>query len=201
MFKKVTRLTKEYLLKRKINRLLSEKSSKVQVGSGSDLMDGYINIDSSPDVGADLVFDISEFRHFPDCSVERIESYHFLEHLDYFLARRTLQHFFRALVPGGMVILELPNLDVCIHSLGKYRAQDGIDLAMVGIYGYPPDVMHGGLPYVHKWGWTFDTLSNVLVEIGFIDICCHDIRQGYREAAHFDRDMQIRATKPGNQND
>lgn len=196
MFRKITRLTRTYLLEKKISDLLSNKSRKIHIGCGTDLLDGYINIDSSPDVGADLVLDVSKFNHFPDECVELIESYHFIEHLDYYLALRTLQHFYRMLVPGGMVLMELPDLDVCIRSIGKYTEHNGIDLAMCGIYGHPPAIKRDGISQVHKWGWTFNTLAKELSEIGFINIRRQDIRQTYREATVFDRDMQVRAVKP-----
>lgn len=195
MFKKITRLTRTYLLEKKINDLLINRGRKIHIGCGTDILEGYINIDSSPDVGADLLLDASRLNHFPDACVDTIESYHFLEHLDYYFAIKTLQHFYRMLTHGGVLLIELPDLDKCIKSIGLYTDHNDIDLAMCGIYGHPPAVKRDGLSQVHKWGWTFETLSGELSGIGFRQINRHDVKQTYREATVFDRDMQIRAIK------
>ena len=193
MFKKIKRLR----LQKKINELIRDKGGKLHLGCGTDYLDGYINIDSSPDVGADLVMDVSRLVYFRDECIERIECYHFIEHLDYYFAIRMLKQFYRILKPGGMVLMELPNFDVCVRSLGQYFENNGFDLAMCGIYGHPPAITEDGISQLHKWGWTFAALENELDKIGFTGVVQHEIKQKYRDSTKFNRDMQIRAYKPG----
>ena len=125
-----------------------------------------------------------------------IESYHFFEHLDHEQARKTLKEWFRILKPGGSIIVELPNLARCIEEINKHFNRQNIDLAMAGIFGYPPDVMREGVGQIHKWGWTPETLGSELSDVEFVDVQLHPIKQTRRPAANFGRDMQIRAVKP-----
>tara|TARA_R110002049_G_scaffold124997_18_gene280571 strand:- start:4482 stop:5549 length:1068 start_codon:yes stop_codon:yes gene_type:complete len=95
----------------------------------------------------------------------------------------------------GELILELPNLEVCSQSLGKHFNANGVDLAMVGIYGYPPDIDRHGVAFQHKWGWSPETLKAILLENGFEMIEEREVRQQGREAFKFGRDMQLAARK------
>lgn len=196
MFKKLKRLVRTHLLLRRYHRLLELNGRKLHVGCGDDYLDGYINIDADPASRADLVIDVSQLALFPGASVDLIESYHFLEHLYFFDATWTLRQWFRLLKPGGTVVIELPDLDVCVRDLGKHFSDTGYDLAMVGIYGNPPQVKRGGGSLAHKWGWNFNALSDQLSKAGFCDVRRHPVRQEYRKATAFDRDMQVRAMKP-----
>jgi len=192
MFNKIKRLR----LQKKIRELIRDRNGKLHVGCGTDYLEGYINLDSSPDVGADLVMDVSKLIYFRRDTIKQIECYHFIEHLDYYFAKKTIREFYRILEPGGMVLVELPNFDVCIKSLGRYFVGNGIDVAMCGIYGHPPDVAKYGIAHLHKWGWTFTALKDELTKAGFIDVKEHEIKQKYREGTIFNRDMQVRAYKP-----
>lgn len=181
----------------KLNNILNNGDEvKLHLGCGDDYLVGYVNIDSNPKSKADLYLDAHDLSLFPDNSVDRIESYHFFEHLDYYRAKMALREWFRILKPKSLLILELPNLDVCIREIGKHYNEKGIDLAMVGIYGYPPDIARSGITQIHKWGWSPSSIERELVSVGFTDIHEHEVRQRYREAASFGRDMQIRAMVP-----
>lgn len=54
---------------------------KLNVGSGSNPMKGFINIDNR-DLGDNMVWDVRVGLPFPDNSAEKIFSSHFLEHLN-----------------------------------------------------------------------------------------------------------------------
>lgn len=189
------RLTRQvyqrYLLKK---RLASEKFLKIHLGCGQDYLPGYINIDSNPKVEADLTAD--DLDLFPDNCADAIESYHFFEHLELQQAKTALKEWLRILKPGGLVIIELPNLAVCVQEIGKHFDKKGFDLAMAGIFSYPPFVEREGYPMIHKWGWSPETLGAELSSAGFVEVHQYPIRQTWRVANAFGRDMQIRATKP-----
>jgi len=175
--------------------LARERPIKLHLGCGSDYLPGYVNLDVNPNVRADLHMRVEDLCFFPPDIVDAMESYHFFEHLSPQDARAALKEWFRILKPGGVVVLELPNLEVCIREMGKHFDQNGIDLAMVGIYGYAPDIVEGGVWQMHKWGWTPETLRSELEAVGFSHVARHPIRQTWRPAAQFNRDMQIRAIK------
>jgi len=54
---------------------------KLNIGCGRKLMKGYLNIDKSKEVGADLVVDIEKGMPFPDNTFDEIFSSHALEYI------------------------------------------------------------------------------------------------------------------------
>ncbi|MDJ0688717.1 MAG: methyltransferase domain-containing protein [Xenococcaceae cyanobacterium MO_188.B32] len=184
--------------RRRLKKILaSGKPIKIHLGCGQDYIPGYVNIDSYPNAKADLIMDSRKLELLPAHCAEVIESYHFFEHLQLHEARESLRDWFRILKPGGLVILELPNLAVCTKEIGKHFApQNGVDLAMMGIFSSPKLVKEQGYGMAHKWGWTPETLSIELSEVGFVNVHQHPIKQTWRLGTPWNRDMQIRAVKP-----
>lgn len=185
--------------RQKLNRIiLSQKSLKIHLGCGQDYIEGDLNIDSSFDSKADIIRDCNKLDCFPDGCADLIESYHFFEHFQLHEARFALREWYRILKPGGLVIIELPNLEVCAQEIGKHFNKNGsIDMAVAAIYSWPPKVAEYGYPMLHKWGWTPKSLEAELLEAGFTEIQQHPIRQTWRTGGlAWNRDMQIRATKP-----
>lgn len=191
--KLILNFVKKWQLKKDIN---SSDIVKLHLGCGDEYLPGYINVDSYTNAKVDLYLDARNLNLFPDNSITSIESYHLFEHFELQDAKKALQEWFRVLKPGGLLIIELPNLNVCIREIGKHFDKNNIDLAMVGIYSYPPLIAREGIGQIHKWGWTPETLSAELLSVGFVEVQEHPIKQTYRLAASFNRDMQIRAIKP-----
>lgn len=183
-------------LQRDFARLLESRGRKLHMGCGDDYIEGRINVDSDPESKADLVMNVWMLRQLPDACVEAIESYHFFEHMHYFQAVWLLEQWFRLLAPGGGLVIELPDFEVCVRELGRHFDDAGHDMALGGIYGHPPDIKRRGIAHVHKWGWTFESLSAELGKAGFTGIGRHPVRQAYRPSTAFGRDMQLRARRP-----
>jgi SAM-dependent methyltransferase len=162
---------------------------KVHYGCGDEYIDGYLNIDSSATSQADIV--ASNLNFFPQGSIAVIESYHVFEHFDLLESQDTLKRWHALLCPGGELLLELPNLAVCIAEIGKHFNDEGYDLAMAGIFSYPPLVRQFGEPMIHKWGWTPETLTSALYAAGFSQVQQRPVKQNWRSGTEFDRDMQI----------
>ena len=111
---------------------------KLNIGSGENAVDGYINIDYSPNVllsrfpllktllrstGAlrpehmkrwDKRIQYKDARklNYPENSIELIYSSHFLEHIYYWEAKELLSACFKFLAPGGTIRLALPDYSV-----------------------------------------------------------------------------------------
>jgi hypothetical protein len=193
-------ILKSYQQHRLKRILASGEPLKIHLGCGNDYLPGYINIDAYPESKADLIMDSKKLTLFPDNCVEVIESYHFFEHLQLHEARESLKEWIRILKPGGMVVIELPNLAVCAQEIGKhFNPKDGIDLAMAGIFSYPALVEKQGYGMIHKWGWTPETLGAELSSVGFVNVGQHPIKQTWRLGTNWDRDMQLRGFKPDKQ--
>ena len=83
--------------------------TKLHVGSGPVLLEGWINVDNQPYRGIDQVLDIREGIPYSD--LEFIFAEHFIEHLAYDDAMKFLRDCRRALADNGVLRLTTPNLD------------------------------------------------------------------------------------------
>jgi predicted SAM-dependent methyltransferase len=83
--------------------------TKLHVGSGPVLLEGWINVDNQPYRGIDQVLDIRQGIPYSD--LEFIFAEHFIEHLAYDDAMKFLRDCRRALVDDGVLRLTTPNLD------------------------------------------------------------------------------------------
>ncbi|MEM6798824.1 MAG: methyltransferase domain-containing protein [Planctomycetota bacterium] len=167
---------------------------KLHLGCGEDYKRGYINVDVLPSAKCDLISRVEDLRGIPNASVACIESYHLVEHLRHSQLKASLSEWSRVLRPGGELHVELPNFQQCIENLGAHF-HNGHDLAMVGIYGFPPDIEAEPFWQQHKWGWTPATLGGLIGEFGFRDVAEATVRQDWREAAKFGRDMHLVAIR------
>ncbi|HVS12271.1 MAG TPA: methyltransferase domain-containing protein [Planctomycetota bacterium] len=168
---------------------------RLHLGCGSERREGWVNVDANPAVKPDLVSCVESLPAFEDGSAAVIEACHLFEHLTYDQALAALKEWHRVLAPGGELFLELPDLDACIRILGKHRDERGIDLGMIGLYGWPPDIAEEGVPQIHKWAWSKRALAAELRKAGFGAVEFGPITQTWRVAAKFGRDMRVRAAK------
>ncbi|RLC35355.1 glycosyltransferase [Candidatus Shapirobacteria bacterium] len=99
---------------------LKFQTRKVQIGGGSHVLAGYLNIDICPP--ADVVFDIREYIPLQDSTVDHIFSEHFLEHIDYPVSvKKFVSECYRVLKQGGELILGVPDGELILN---KYVERD-----------------------------------------------------------------------------
>ncbi len=85
---------------------------RVEVGGGARKGEnGWLILDMSP--GCDFYWDLRRRLPFPDGSVEKIYSSHFLEHLTFRQGQQHLKECLRVLEPGGTI-------SVCVPSARPY---------------------------------------------------------------------------------
>jgi hypothetical protein len=164
---------------------------KLHVGCGSDVKLGYINIDEF-NPNADLKMSIQELN-FEDGSVERIEGYMVLEHLERPDAVAFIRNAYRMLQVGGVLVLECPDM-VKISRLTLMFADDPeyLELGIYGLRGFfgePTD--HMTIGDYHKWGYTPSTARLLVKEGGFSQF---SITDGTSHLCPL-RDMRIEATR------
>jgi len=117
-----------------------------------------------------------------------VEMIHVLEHFCPWDAKTLLSQCFQILGPGGLLILEMPNLEYCCRKLA-----DGInvDKAMQGIFG---DLAHKDPGMRHMWGYTPKSLT-ALLEESALEPGWKFIRAKRAQFHKRRRDFRVEATK------
>jgi autotransporter strand-loop-strand O-heptosyltransferase len=87
------------------------KRVKLNIGCGNDIRPDYINIDKYNNTGqVDHQWDLGDIR-MPDNSVDEIFTSHVFEHIPINEVYGVLEEWERVLLPGGKLVLHLPNLE------------------------------------------------------------------------------------------
>jgi len=97
----------------KLKKLLVSRT-KLHFGSGSDIKEGFINIDISGQ--ADIFLDARNRFNVPDNTIEYIYSSHFVEHLEHDDLIVHLTECYRMLKPGGILRLGVPDFPKVFRS-------------------------------------------------------------------------------------
>lgn len=170
---------------------------RLNLGCGDKILGGYINVDfaqsrkgNTPDVIADL-----RAMSFEPGYADEILSVHVIEHFYPWEVEALLKHWQTILKPGGLLILECPNILTAAEMLlkepdraARAEGKDG-QLAMWPIYGDPgwQDPL-----MCHRWGYTPTTLKDLLERCGFTKV-----RQEIAVFKQQDpRDMRVVGEKP-----
>ena len=83
---------------------------RLNLGCGSDIRAGYVNVDFRKLPGVDQVVDLSKFPWpFEDGSADEILMLDFLEHFPYRSTPTILLECYRVLVPGGKLVIQVPD--------------------------------------------------------------------------------------------
>lgn len=171
--------------------------TRLNLGCGDKPMPGYVNVDiasSRKDRSPDVLSDLRDLSHFKDGVADEIIAIHVIEHFYRWEIDALLKEWCRVLRPGGTLTLECPNIITACEellrnpALAKNADADGSE-AMWPLYGDPS--WHDPL-MVHRWGYTPDSLEEVMSQVGLIKI--------RREHAQFKRreprDMRLTGEKP-----
>lgn len=169
---------------------------KINYACGRMVMPGFFNVDAvanpkaprPPDLIHAITFDKSGAVASPiplaNGCADELHAYHILEHVYAWEAPALVAEWARLLKPGGLLVLELPNLLAGARNLldGK-----GDQMSMWPLYGDP---QHKDPFMCHRWGYSPETAAALLV--GFKDIR-HLPPQTH--SARTDRDMRLEARK------
>ena len=138
---------------------------KYHLGCGSQYLQGYLNVDFPPenhtvnnDVKADLYTDILNME-YEEC--DEIRSSHFFEHFNYYNSFVLLYKWTNALKLNGKLIIDVPDLEALCQAYLNANAETKF-LVLRYIAG-----SHEAAWSYHINGWSKDTLSFVLTELGY----------------------------------
>lgn len=170
---------------------------KLNIGAGKHTFDDYFCIDAAQHPKASRRLDLlHEFAFDGDKlvnplplennSAELILNTHFIEHFYRWEATALVAEFHRLLRPGGLLIIECPDIAKCALNLLKFT-QD--QYSMWGFYGDPSweDPL-----MCHKWGYTPDSLSMLLAGQGFKNM---KVKKPETHGRRANRDMRIECYK------
>jgi predicted SAM-dependent methyltransferase len=135
---------------------------------GTTRSDGWevLNANQAPYV--DHVCNANDLSRFADNTYDKIYASHVVEHLDYVgELQNTLKEWNRVLVPGGEVLISVPNLDVLaglILEKNKLSVNDRF-FVMRMIFGGHVDKYD-----YHVVGLNEDFLTNFLAASGYVNI-------------------------------
>lgn len=88
---------------------------KIQIGGGSHILPGFLNIDIMPP--ANLLWDAREGLPLKDKSSDFIFSEHFLEHIDYPVSvKKFIKECFRVLRSGGILVIGVPDSELAVKA-------------------------------------------------------------------------------------
>jgi predicted SAM-dependent methyltransferase len=103
--------------------LQSHPVRKLQIGAGSNNLQGWLNTDIEPEQGQ-AYLDATKPFPLPDQSIHFIFSEHVIEHLSYSDGLAMLKECHRVLAPGGKVRIATPNLQRFVNLFRQDKSDD-----------------------------------------------------------------------------
>ena len=170
---------------------------RLNLGCGDKVLPGYVNVDVAEARGGrkpDVLCDLRRLDVFETDSADEILSVHVVEHFWRWEVLDVLREWLRVLRPGGVMILECPNLATACAELLKGPDQfagPGAEgqRTMWVLYGDPKwqDPL-----MVHRWGYTPQSLQRLMEEAGLVNVRQEPAQFKLREP----RDMRFVGEKP-----
>ena len=161
---------------------------KLNLGSGGDYIDGFVNVDLYAE-RADERYDIAKLP-YADNSLDEIRAYHVIEHFDYLHAHDVLKEWHRVLKPGCKIKIETPDfLESCKEFIKA--DQDG----KWNLYGhfFSTGWISPGL--IHKFLYTEYELRKTMNFSGFTNIVRCEPNSGYVKPETTHIFLNVEATK------
>ena len=98
---------------------------KLNFGAGEAKLEGYVNVDLDDASKPDIVCDIRKNdMPFEKNSIEMIQMFHCIEHIEYKYWSKVFTEFWRVLEPNGMLFLAYPEFEKC----AKYYLENHLGL-------------------------------------------------------------------------
>lgn len=146
---------------------------RLNLGCGDKILPGYVNVDLVDERAGrkpDVQCDIRNLRVFQDNSADEILSVHVIEHFYKWESLPVLKEWVRVLKPGGVMVIETPDLiNACRELLNdpEKNARDDAYMTMWVFYGDPKwrDPL-----MCHRWLYTPQSLAELMAEAGLKNI-------------------------------
>jgi predicted SAM-dependent methyltransferase len=150
--------------------------TKLHIGSGPQILQGWVNVDNQPYPGVDKVLDVTAGLPFRD--VEYIFAEHFIEHIAHDDAAKLLRECRRVLRDDGVLRLSTPDLDWVW--LTHYRLDVGEPDQVRACY----EINRAFRGWGHQFLYNERTLRATLLDCGFSNIVRVEYGVSQHEALH-----------------
>ena len=135
---------------------------KVNLGSGSSYIEGWVNVDSNPDVRADVYMEAFDFVRMQGSEIEELYMGHFLEHLMPASAAALLALVADELPEGARVSAVVPDMRAIFAA---YDAGEITNFELNDRYVYSYEQ-----PSHHVWCHDASSLAAVFAHAGYRDV-------------------------------
>lgn len=138
---------------------------RLNIGCGNRRIEGYTGVDVVPRSGADIVAPADKIP-LPDGCADEVMAIHLIEHVLPWRLQATLNEWARLLKPGGLLVIEAPDLIKCCTNIIKgYKGPKHPD--QLGLWGIFGDSRLEDEHMLHHWAYTFDSLKPMVQVAGF----------------------------------
>jgi predicted SAM-dependent methyltransferase len=165
------RLLNSYLAARGIRKLM--------LGAGSNLREGWLITDITPQSTAVMYLDVTKPFPFEDNTFEYIHAEHLIEHIPWNDGLRMLRECRRVLKPGGIIRIATPDLAVLIglyktklDQLGQRYIEWITDLSLEDLDTYKAAfvINNAFTNWGHKFLYDGELLELALTKAGFTNV-------------------------------
>lgn len=150
-----------------------KNSIKLHLGSGTNLIKGWENLDLEPRKGA-ILCDLSKPLPYKTDSVDKIFTEHVIEHLEKKDGNFVLEECFRVLKPGGILRIGWPTFDLLIKAYllrnKKYKDYILPHLPEQKTNNWDEILSDCLFSWEHKYAYTRKHMTLLLKRIGFVKI-------------------------------
>jgi len=144
------------------------EKTRLNLGCGPTPKPDYYNVDIRPFEGVDLVADIRTLK-FPDETFTEIHCKDMIEHISFAEAKQLLRNCHGWLKPKGVLLLHTQNMQFLGARIAETENYDDPFHFEVlrWIYGTGGEGDTNHPNGFHKWGYSRQSLSKILIGIGF----------------------------------
>ena len=162
------------------NYLQDHTTTKLHIGCGQNLLEGWLNTDLAPIHSSVLVLNATEPFPFENSVFDYAFNEHLIEHLPFSGAIHMLRECRRVMKPGARIRIATPDLEQLMKLYQEPLDQDAKGymvwitrnfLSNLGDVVEPCFVINNAMRnFGHKFIFDFRVLSRLLSELGFTDI-------------------------------